>query len=347
MRAKRYGEAAKALEHYAAGTQKRLAALGAWESRDPKLLVLAARASMLGHDPGQAVAALERLAARRALKPLEMEWLAGQYRLVGRKDKALALYEQVLAVGALVSAQGLEALGDLRFDAGKFGPALAAYEQAAKAGTSARLALKIARSADKSGNKALARASYERFLASNPSDPEVLLEIARYEINTGNYAQALSLYERVLAKRGSKGLLLELALANLAAKRFNAAENWARQAMKAGDGGFKATLALVQALHLEGKTVEADKILQEHRREIMVSPEGRQWMGYVDVARNRQLQAFDIFSALARKDGPDEGKMWLWRGIAATRRGDYLRARESFDKAKQFGATVPEGATGQ
>jgi len=106
-------------------------------------------------------------------------------------------------------------------------------------------------------------------------------------------------------------------------------------------------LALVQALHLEGKTAEADKLLQKHRQEIMAQPDGRQWLGYVDVARNRQLQAYDLFTDLAKEKGPNEGKMWLWRGIAATRRGDYRSARESFDKAKQFGVTVPPVAPGQ
>ena len=331
----------------AAAAQKRLAALNAWDSRDPTLLQLAARASMLGKDPANAVKALENLSARRPLKPVETEWLAGQYRLLGRKDKSLALYEKALAAGALTTSQGLEALGDLRFDMGKFQAALSAYQKAARAGGSAGLALKLARAADKAGNKALAKSSYEHFLATHPNNPELLLEMARFAVNTGNYAQALSLYDRVVAAKGSQGLSLELALANLAAQRFGAAAKWARQAMDTGKDGDKAVLALVQALHLEGKTAEADRLLREHRQEIMAHPEGRQWLGYVDVARNRQLQAFDIFTDLAKAKGPDEGKMWLWRGIAATRRGDYRRARESFEKAKQFGATVPDAATGQ
>ncbi|WP_027185202.1 tetratricopeptide repeat protein [Desulfovibrio inopinatus] len=329
-----------------AGAQKRLKALHAWDSRNPKLLVLAARASMDGKNPKLAVKALERLSSQRSLKPVELQWLAGQYRLIGRKDKALALYEKLFASRELKTVQGLEDLGDLRFDAKKYLSAVKAYELAIKAGGKANLSLKLARAADKAGNKALARSAYNRFLATNPNNPDVLLEIARFAINSGEYVQALSLYDRVVAARGSKGLLLELAQANLAAKRFGAAEEWARQAMQAGEG-YKATLALVQALHLEGNSAEADKLLREHRREIMAHPEGQKWLGYVDVARNRQLQAYDIFTDLAKEKGPDEGKMWLWRGIAATRRGDYARARESFEKAKQFGATVPEGLTGQ
>jgi len=331
----------------AAQAQKHLRALRAWDAHDPKLLLLAARASMLAQDPANTAKALENLSARRKLQPVEMEWLAGQYRLLGRKDKSLALYEKALAAGALTTVQGLEALGDLRFDAGQYKGALSAYEQAAKAGDSAKLALKLARAADKSGNKSLARSAYARFLSTNPDNPELLLEMARFAINTGNYAQALSLYDRVVAAKGSKGLLLELALANLAAQRFGTAEKWARQAVQAGEGGPKASLALVQALHLEGKTAEADKLLQKHRQEIMAQPDGRQWLGYVDVARNRQLQAYDLFTDLAKEKGPNEGKMWLWRGIAATRRGDYRSARESFDKAKQFGVTVPPVAPGQ
>lgn len=330
-----------------AQAEKHLQALRAFDSRNPTWLVLAARAAMLGHQPDQATKALERLSALRRLTPLEREWLAGQYRLSGQKAKALAQYEQLFGAGELRTATGLEALGDLRFDAGKFGPAVTAYQQADKAEASAKRALKIARAADKAGNKALARAAYERFLSTNPNDPDVLLEMARFGINRGDNARALALYDRVVAARGSKGLTLELALANLAAKRFDVAEKWARQAMAAGDGGFRAVLALVQALHLEGKTAEADRLLRAHKQEVMAQSEGRKWLGYVAVARDRQLQAFDIFDELARQEGSDQGKMWLWRGIAATRRGDYRRARESFDKARQYGLRVPETAPAQ
>lgn len=318
--------------------------LHAWDSHDPQLLLLAARASMLGNDPAKAVSALEKLSSVRVLKPEEQEWLAGQYRLIGQKAKALALYEQLMATGRLLSAQGLAALGDLQFDAGKYGPALAAYERSQNVQPATARALKIARAADKVGNKPLAQSSYEQFLASNPTDPALLLEIARFGIKSGQYSRALSLYDRVVASRGSKGLLLELALANLAAKRFEHAEKWARQAVETGEGGFKAVLALVQALHLEGKTFEADRLLGEHKKEVMASPDGREWLGYVGVARDRQLQAYEIFNELAQQEGTDQGKMWLWRGIAATRRGDFRRARESFEKAKQYGAQVPTGA---
>jgi|GEM_PF-2151887 len=331
----------------AAAAQKQLQSLRASESASPALLVLAARAAMQANQPQQAVKVLERLAGLRPLTPQETQWLAGQCRLAGQKAKALALYEKAQAAGWLTTAAGLTALGDLRFDAGRFAPALAAYQQAAKDDDSGRLALKLARAADKAGNKALATAAYDRFLADNPDDPELLLETARYGINAGNTAQALALYDKVLARRGPKGLLLELAQANLAAERFAAAETWARQAVQAGDGGFKATLALVQALHLQGKVAEADRLLRDNKKEIMAHPEGREWLGYVAVARDRQLQAYDIFNDLARQDGPDQGKMWLWRGIAATRRGDFVRARESFEKARQYGVAVPRTATGQ
>ncbi|GAB6038612.1 hypothetical protein JCM15519_31710 [Fundidesulfovibrio butyratiphilus] len=333
------GDAARAL--------KVLGLLRAWDSRDPRLLLLAARASMLGADPAQAVKALENLSARRPLKPVETVWLAGQYRLLGRKSQALALYEKALAAGELPTAQDYEALGDLRFDAGRFKPALAAYQRAAATGDADKLAIKIARAANRSGDKALARAAYERFLASNPKDPALLLEIARFNTSAGQYAQALTLYDRVVAAQGSKGLLLELALANLAAKRFDTAETWSRQAIQAGEGGYKATLALVQSLHLQGKTLEADTLLQQHRHELMAHPQGREWIGYVDVARDRQLEAYDLFTALAKENGPDQGKMWLWRGIAATRRGDYRRARESFRKARELGVQAPEGQEAQ
>lgn len=321
-----------------------LAALRAFTSRDPFLLVLAARAAMLARDARQAVSVLERLGAVRPLRPLEREWLAGQYRRLGQKAKALALYEALFTAGRLETPQGLEALGDLRFDAGKYGAALTAYERAERLAPSTKRALKIARAADKAGDKAVAKAAYDRFLTSNPGDPEVLLEVARFGIAAGDYARALSRYDQVVAARGAKGLLLELALANLAAKRFAVAEKWAREALRDGEGGFRSILALAQALHLEGKSAEADRLLRAHEKEVLAHPEGREWLGYVAVARDRQLQAYDLFDGLARQGGPNAGKMWLWRGIAATRRGDYRRARESFDRARRYGVSAPDRA---
>lgn len=331
----------------AARAQKVLRRMRAWDSRDPRLLLLAARASMLGADPAQAVKALENLSLQRSLKPAETVWLAGQQRLLGRKTQALALYEKALAAGGLATSRDYEALGDLRFDAGRFAPALTAYQRAAALADADKLAVKIARAANKAGDKTLARSAYERFLASHPDDPALLLEIARFRTSSGHYAQALPLYDRAVAIQGAKGLELELAQTNLAAKRFDAAEKWSRQAMQAGEGGYKATLALVQSLHLQGKVLEADNLLQQRRQEIMAHPDGREWIGYVDVARDRQLEAYDIFTALAKENGPNEGKMWLWRGIAATRRGDFRRARESFDKARQLGVAMPKGQAAQ
>lgn len=330
-----------------AAAQKQLQTLRAAASTSPELLLLAARTAMESKQPQQAVTILERLASLRPLNAQETQWLAGQYRLIGNKPKALALYEKAMTAGWLTAPSSLEALGDLRFDAGQFAAALTAYQQAEKDNMAGRLALKLARAADKAGNKALAKAAYDRFLAGNPDDPDLLLETARYGINSGNYAQALGLYDKVVAQKGSKGLLLELAQANLAAKRFAMAESWAQQAVQAGEGGFKATLALVQALHLQGKISEADKLLRDNKQAIMAHPEGRQWLGYVAVARDRQLEAYDIFNDLAKTDEGDPGKMWLWRGIAATRRGDFARARESFDKARQYGASVPQTAIDQ
>ena len=177
-------------------------------------------------------------------------------------------------------------------------------------------------------------------LAAGDQDASLNLEIARFMVNVGRYDKALRLYDQVVASRGPAGLELELALANLAAQRFAPAESWAEKAIASG-GGWKAQLALVQALHLQGKSASADKVLGEHEAEIMAHREGREWMGYVAVARDRQLQAFTIFDDLIKEGRGDIGKFWLWRGIAATRRGDFSRARESFDKAKSLGTSVP------
>ncbi len=103
-----------------------LAALNPDKSKDPQLLELQARAAMADKKPARAVAALERLQRIRKLTATQQLWLAGQLRLLGENARALALYEALHKTGDLRSRDGLEALGDLRLDAGRAGDALRA-----------------------------------------------------------------------------------------------------------------------------------------------------------------------------------------------------------------------------
>jgi len=320
---------------------KELRLIAADTSRDPDILRLTARTAMALNDSARAVTILTRLADRRPLTDIETLWLAGQLRLVGKPRKALDLYERLFMAGSLIDPGGIEALGDLRADAGDSLRALCAFQAVPESSRGQGFSLKIARAADRAGDKALARDAYVRAAAESPNDPGLLLEAARFLVNAGDGLKALSLYDAVVARKGATGLRLELALANLAVQRFPDAEKWARQAIDAGEGGWKAILALAQALHLQGNSAEADRLLTQNAATIMAQPEGKEWMGYVAVARDRHLEAFDIFSQLLEAEIGDPGNLWLWRGIAATRRGDYARARESFDKARGFGATKP------
>ncbi len=306
------------------------------QSKDTKLLELQARAAMAARKPALAVAALQHLGGIRKLTPTQRLWLAGQLRLLGETSKALALYEALHKEGVLKDSYGLEALGDLRLDAGRPGDALRAYLSIPEPDRSLQINLKIARAADRSGDKQLAAKAYEQYLTAGKASPDLLLEAARFMIKAGKYARGLALYDQALAQRSPSGLELELAQANLAAKRFPVAEKWAAKAVAADSANWKAILALVQALHLQGQSLQADNLLQKHEKSIMMHPKGREWMGYVAIARNRHMQAFRIFDDLIRERADDLGNLWLWRGVAATSRGDYARAEESFAQARRF-----------
>ena len=313
-----------------------LAALNPDKSKDPQLLELQARAAMADKKPARAVAALERLQRIRKLTATQQLWLAGQLRLLGENARALALYEALHKTGDLRSRDGLEALGDLRLDAGRAGDALRAYLEIPETDRTQGIFLKIARAADRSGDRQQAAQAYERFLSDGKPSAEMLLEAARFMIKAGKYARGLALYNQALQQRGPKGLELELAQANLAAKHFAAAERWADKAVATDPSNWKAILAQVQALHLQGKSLQADNLLQQHIKTIMAHPKAKEWLGYVAMARNRHLQAFRIFDDLLREGADDPGNLWLWRGVAATQRGDYARAEESFAQAKRF-----------
>lgn len=319
--------------------------LGADLSDDPELLVLVARVAMLQNEAPRAVAVLERLASIRSLTSLEQRWLAGQYRLAGDAKRSLAVYEALydLAVSANApeSPENLEALGDLRMELDRPREALEAYAGIPTEDMTPDRELKIARAANRAGNSALAVDAYLGALAAMPENEAVMLEAARFMMNTGASDQGLELYEQVVARSGHEGLLLELALANLAGQRFEEAEHWADLAVQAGEGEWRAVLALVQALHLQGKTRDADSLLRDHEEELREHPEGKMWLGYVAVARDRHLQAFLIFDELIKDRWGDPGNLWLWRGIAATRRGDFARAEQSFQRAAEYGRGEP------
>ncbi|WP_045213709.1 tetratricopeptide repeat protein [Desulfonatronovibrio magnus] len=320
-----------------------LDSLDAIAAHDPELVLLEARAAMLEQDPQRAVQAFDRLHSLRGLVVPEKILLAGQLRSLGDTDRALALLEEVSA--DLMEAgdeQSLEALGDLRLDAGLSDQALEAYLQISGDDLGDSLLLKIARSANQAGEMNIAMQYYLAYLDSVPADNAIMLEAARFFVSAGLSEQALGFYQQAIDIQGEEGLRLEMALASLAAQEFAHAEKWASKAVENNEGEWRAVLALAQALHLQGKSGRADRLLRDHEEQVMEHPEGREWMGYVAVARDRHLQAFNIFDELIQEGWRNPGNLWLWRGIAATRRGDMVRADESFQKAQEYGQVSPD-----
>lgn len=296
-------------------------------------LVLGARAATANAQPAEAVAYLELLGDLRTLTADEELWLAGQYRAAGNRAHALFLYERV-AANTAATPETLEAIGDLRYDAGDYVAALSAFQQL----TGDDIALKIARSAVRAGQLSLASDTYERYVRAHPDDRRARLEAARYNASAGRPHIAIAHYREYIGAQGAAGLRLEVARAHLAAEQFDAAEQWARQAVAAGENPDLSRLALTQSLHLLGRHHEARAVLVELLRDAPARSDAHEWRGHIAVALDRHLEAFRSFDRALAAGGSETGRLLLLKGTAALKRGDYARAALGYRMATSTGA---------
>jgi tetratricopeptide (TPR) repeat protein len=303
------------------------------ETADSISLLLAARAASKAGQPAAAVTYLERLEGRFALSIDQLVWLAGQYRGAGRSRDALSRYEAVLS-GMESPPDSLRwAVGDLRAANGDYAGALAAY-RVSGAELPDTMRLRVAYALQGVGRWDEAIALYEAHLRDRPEDVDGRLALARALARVGETNRAREQYQLVVAARGSAGLALELARANLAAEHPGEALKWARAA--AADDGWEARLVLATALRLNGEVAEADRLFDQLAARDRDDGGTPVWSGRVAWARGRLLFAYRRFESAP--PGPEPGEIQLLKGQIAFERRDYARARASFGEALSLGA---------
>lgn len=305
---------------------------------EPQDLLTGARAATARGRPVLAVQYLDSLAERRPLDRSEQIWLAGQLRTAGRSDRALALLELLVSEEGSADPVVLEAAGDLRAGRGDYRRALELYR---RVGSSAVL-LKIARAASLVPDFETASRAYAEYTRANPANLDAQLEAARYFARTNQPNRALPAYETVVSARGADGLRVELARAELQGEHFREAEDWARQAFAAGESTDDAVVALVQSLHLQGRSVEARQFLRTHPVGTGANAEALVWLGHASEATDRHLESFQAFDHALSSGAQPRGTVWIWRGQAAQKRGDLRRAEASYDAALDAGAATTD-----
>ena len=323
------------------GSLSRLQSAAPIVSLDADELLTGARAATATGAHPDAIRFLELLSARRSLMRDEQLWLAGAYRADGRTHRALAAYEQVAAADRIPDKGVLEAVGDLRFDHGDYAGALRAFGTLT---AEDQVSLKVARTAAAAGQLALATEHYERHTRLHPDDTAAHLETARYYASAGRPEMAIARYRQVVAARGPADLRLELARIHLAAGQFDDAEQWARQAIAAGEDGNQSRLALAQSLHLQGAGRDADAVLKDLMSRRGAAGEALAWRSYVAAARDRQLGAYRFAERAIVAGAGDRNRLRMGMAVAAQRRGDFTRARAAIADAAAAGASAPEVA---
>ena len=300
---------------------------------DAEAILTAARAASTMRNPALAATYLEALAAVRPLTYAEASWLAGAYRAAGPPAKALEQYERLRASRPDDPA-ALEAVGDLRFDAGDYAGALDALRRIEG---QPGVRLKLARAAARAGDLAAAERAYRALAAARPADADAQLEAARFFAASGDPGQAIPFYAAATRLRGSDRLRVELARIHMAAGRFDAAEDWARHAVAAGESPEEAELALAQALHVQGENAEAEALLRRFVRARPAHAGAHAWRGQIAVAMDRHYAAYRSFDR-ARPAADRGERLALLMATAARKRGDLARARASIDQAAGLGA---------
>jgi tetratricopeptide (TPR) repeat protein len=316
-----------------------LAQVNASASRRPldagELLVAARAAQAIG-DSAAAAKFLASAGERRPLTVEEETWLAGLYRASRQPADALAAYMRVAARMPHPTVEVIEAIGDLRYDAGDFAASLDAFGRLPDAPA---VALKQARAAGRLGRPADAQAAYDRYLRQRPDDAGVHLEAARHHAATGAARLAIAHYNAAIAGRGAADLRLELARVHLAAERYSEAEAWARQALAAGEDVDESRLALAQSLHLQGRVRQAEAVLASGS-----TPAGETlvWRSRVATALDRHLEAYQSAQRAIEAGVQPRDRLLLWMASAARRRGDYGRAHAAIAGLSPRGTSAPE-----
>lgn len=306
---------------------------------DPGELRTAARAATATGQPAAAARFIERLGEQQALSLDEQRWLAGMYRASGQRERALAVYERIAGAAGNADAPVLEAIGDLRYDLGDFSGVVRAFRGM---GEAPDVSLKIARASVRAGDLAAAAESYERYLRARPGDIAGRLEAARYYASAGRPQQALAHYRDVVSAGGAAGLRLELARIHLAAEEFEGAEQWARQAIAAGEDSRGSSLALAQSLHLQGRSRDADAVLRDLIAAAPHDAEALIWKGQAALALDRHLEAYRSFARADATGAAPRERALLWMAAAAQRRGDIARAHVAIGRANAEGTSTPE-----
>lgn len=304
--------------------------------RSQETLLLAARAASLAGRPVETVSYLEMLALERALLGDEEAWLASQLRAAGRSRDALAIYE-ALARKERASVEQTEAIGDLRAELEDPVGAMAAYQAIGSDSRTPALTLKVARLTAETDDLDKAVVAYANYLLQVPDDLEARLELARLLAGVQRHEQAWQHYQSWIERRGGEGIELELALNRLGAASFAEAEIWARRAVASSDSPRQANLALVQALHLQGRPGEAARLLETLLRDDPGDATTLYWLATTAMARDRNLQAYRLLEQALELGSEDPAKIWVTRGQSAFNRGDYRRARNAWSQARLGG----------
>lgn len=282
------------------------------EPADSVRLRLLARAAGEADSADVAVRAWEALSSVRALTVEEWTRLAGLYREARRRDRALLVYETLLAradrLGHSPEPDVVAAVADLRLRADRPGAAAEAYRRLAdRRLRETRDGLNLARALWADGRRREALDRYRSWLDSNPdAGAEALREAARV---------------------------------HLAAGRHSDAEEWARRALGEDPEDPLSRLLLAESLRFQGRVREAGRRADRLRE---AEPPSRltaaEWKARLDLIDGRYRAAWREFGRAAARDSGPAGALLAERTRAAASRGDYARARRALARADSAGA---------
>jgi tetratricopeptide (TPR) repeat protein len=296
------------------------------------VLLLAARAATAAGQPERAAEYLERLAAARPLSAAERVWRAGQWRVAGRRERALSEFKRLAQEPG--GGDLWETIGDLQLEGNALAGALEAYSRIPEANRSPALLSRMAWVADRAQQPATAVALYQEALRKAPEEGEVRIALARLLAARGHLPPAAEEYARVVSARGAANLRVELARLSLGLQHFAEAERWAREAVAHGEGGKAGELVLAEALILNGGRREATPILRNLAKgepPAGVSPAA--WQARMAELRGYQLASQQLWAEAA--SGAPEA--WLDVARVAQRRGNMRAASAALSRARGAG----------